>query len=96
MQHATERVERPGESQETLDGKKMKQRSKCRSCKESLSFCQSLFGGVRRNVPKFAKLWRIRFQSYHFGWNNSAVNFCYFAFKNREKNQGAKVQLSEV
>ena len=34
---------------------------------------------VRGNVPKFEKLWRIRFQSNHFGWNNSAVNFCYFA-----------------
>ena len=59
-----------------------KQRSKCRCCKESLSyFSQSLFGGVRGNVPKFEKLWRIRFQSNHFGWNNSAVNFCYFASK---------------
>ena len=57
-----------------------KQRSKRRCCKESVSyFSQSLFGGVRGNVPKFEKLWRIRFQSNHFGWNNSAVNFCYFA-----------------
>ena len=59
-----------------------KQRSKCRCCKESLSyFSQSLFGGVQGNVPKFEKLWRIRFQSNHFGWNNSTVNFCYFASK---------------
>ena len=60
-----------------------KQRSKCRCSKESLSyFSQSLFGGVRGNVPKFEKLWRIRFQSNHFGWNNnSAVHFCYFASK---------------
>ena len=33
-------------------------------------FYQSLFGGVRGNVPKFEKLRRIRFQSNHFGWNN--------------------------
>ena len=35
---------------------------------------------VRGKLPKFEKLWRIRFQS-NFGWNNSAVNFCYFASK---------------
>ena len=52
-----------------------KQRSKCRCCKEWLSyFFQSLFGGVQGNVPKFEKLWRIRFQSNYFGWNNSAAS----------------------
>ena len=56
-----------------------KQRSKCRCCKESLSYFSIIvFGGVQGNVPKFGKLWRIRFQSNHFGWNNSAVNFCYW------------------
>ena len=35
---------------------------------------QSLFGGVQGNVPKFEKLWRIRFQSNYFGWNNSAAS----------------------
>jgi hypothetical protein len=48
--------------------------------------------GERAN---FEKLWRIRFQSNYFGWNNNAVNFCYFASK-KWINQGAKVQLSEV
>ena len=71
MQHAIERVERPGESQEALDGKK---------------------GAGER--AKFEKLWRIRFQSNHFGWI-IAVNLCYFASK-KWINQGAKVQLSEV
>ena len=41
-------------------------------------------------MPKFAKLWRIRFQSYHFGWNNSAVNFCYFASKIEKEKPGCK------
>ena len=60
-----------------------KQRLKCRCCKESLfHFSQSLFGGLQGNVPKFEKLWRMRFQSNH-RWNNSAVNFYYFASKNR-------------
>ena len=34
-------------------------------------FSQSLFGGVQGSMPKFEKLWRIRFQS----TNNSVVNF---------------------
>ena len=53
-------------------------------------------GRSTRSAAKFEKL-RTNFQSNHFGWNSSAVNFCYFASKKQiEKNQGAKVQLLEV
>ena len=41
-------------------------------------------------MPKFEKLWRIRFQSNHFGWNNSAINFCYFASKIDREKAGCK------
>ena len=44
-------------------------------------FLNHCLGGMQGNVPKFEKLWQIRFQSNHFGWNNNAVNFCYFASK---------------
>ena len=38
---------------------------------------------MRGKVPEFEKSWRIRLQSNHFGWNDSVVNFSYFATKNR-------------
>ena len=42
-------------------------------------FFRSLFGAVRGS--QIEKLWRIRFQSDQFEWNNSSVHFCYFASK---------------
>ena len=65
-----------------------------------LIFAESLCGGdgtgCGGTCPCLRKLWRIRPKVNHFQWNNSAVNFSYFAPKKREKNQGAKVQLSEM
>ena len=44
-----------------------------------LIFLNHFFWGV----PKFEKLWRIRFQSNHFRWNNSAVISIILRLKNR-------------
>ena len=57
-----------------------------------LIFLNHCLEGVRGNVPKFEKLWQIRFQSNHFGWNNFSV----ILRLKIDKNQGAKVQISEV